>query len=171
MWEASLRGRPLRGAVSSIDRLSNPPYTGSERSEWSEGDRFVGVLRTDFEVAPVCPCPKGKPVLRWYRAFCSRGCSVPDFTDLTDLTDLADFTDLTDLATPTDLPNPADDADSAEAESGPLGVPETVDDLACGSDCCVPDCDKKECGSDGCGGSCGECPDGQDCNPAGKCKG
>ena len=29
--------------------------------------------------------------------------------------------------------------------------------------CCTPDCDGKECGDDGCGGTCGECPQGQEC--------
>ncbi len=37
---------------------------------------------------------------------------------------------------------------------------------------CTPDCGGRSCGDDGCGGSCGECTDGQVCNPVlGKCLG
>lgn len=34
---------------------------------------------------------------------------------------------------------------------------------------CTPDCAARECGDDGCGGSCGSCPDGFICDPAGEC--
>ncbi|HEY3447533.1 MAG TPA: hypothetical protein VGK67_14355 [Myxococcales bacterium] len=34
---------------------------------------------------------------------------------------------------------------------------------------CVPNCAPDSCGLDGCGGSCGLCPDGKACNPAGFC--
>ncbi len=37
---------------------------------------------------------------------------------------------------------------------------------------CVPQCDGLQCGSDSCGGSCGNCPDGQDCDfGSGQCQG
>jgi len=34
---------------------------------------------------------------------------------------------------------------------------------------CVPQCDDKSCGDDGCQGVCGQCPDGETCDPAGQC--
>ena len=37
-------------------------------------------------------------------------------------------------------------------------------------DICTPDCAGKECGLDGCGGTCGTCPDGEGCGPAGLCQ-
>ena len=40
-----------------------------------------------------------------------------------------------------------------------------AEDEICHEDaCCLPDCNGKNCGTDGCGGSCGECPEGQNCN-------
>jgi len=39
----------------------------------------------------------------------------------------------------------------------------------CGG-CCTPNCAGKECGPDGCGGKCGVCPQGKECNVAGKCE-
>ncbi len=47
----------------------------------------------------------------------------------------------------------------------------------CPNDCaqtnvtCTSNCDGKQCGPDGCGGTCGLCPDGQDCNDSGECVG
>ena len=38
-----------------------------------------------------------------------------------------------------------------------------------GGTCCVPACAGKQCGDDGCGGSCGDCPEGFSCAPAGTC--
>ncbi|MGB0588689.1 MAG: lamin tail domain-containing protein [Myxococcota bacterium] len=41
------------------------------------------------------------------------------------------------------------------------------------TDCspCTPDCAGRQCGDDGCGGTCGFCPTGQGCTPAGLCAG
>jgi len=35
---------------------------------------------------------------------------------------------------------------------------------------CIPSCYQRECGSDGCGGSCGTCPDGEECSTDGVCR-
>jgi hypothetical protein len=35
---------------------------------------------------------------------------------------------------------------------------------------CQPECQGKQCGDNGCGGSCGNCPSGLQCTPAGKCE-
>lgn len=36
---------------------------------------------------------------------------------------------------------------------------------------CIPACEGRQCGSDGCGGTCGTCPEGEECSATGMCAG
>ena len=83
----------------------------------------------------------------------------------TDAASLADVAEKTDGAIQDFVAADADAADLVEVDVDATDGA----DQAGEPDACQPECEGKECGDDGCGGSCGQCPQDQECLPEGIC--